>query len=58
MSLDGHLAELTEKHRLLDRQISDELGRPGSDDLQIRRLKREKLKIKEQIERLKHVTRH
>ncbi|MCV0368780.1 MULTISPECIES: DUF465 domain-containing protein [Filomicrobium] len=58
MSLEGHLAELTEKHRLLDRQISDELGRPGSDDLQIRRLKREKLKIKEEIERLKHVTRH
>jgi hypothetical protein len=58
MTLEGHLAELTERHRLLDRQISEELGRPGSDDLQIRRLKQEKLKIKEQIERLKHVTRH
>lgn len=58
MTLEGHLAELTERHRLLDRQINDELGRPGSDDLSIRRLKQEKLKIKEQIERLKYVTRH
>lgn len=58
MTLEGHLAELAERHRLLDRQINDELGRPGSDDLQIRRLKQEKLKIKEQIERLKYVTRH
>ena len=58
MTLEGHLAELTERHRLLDRQINDESGRPGSDDLQIRRLKQEKLKIKEQIARLKHETRH
>lgn len=58
MTLEGRLAELAEKHRLLDRQISEELGRPGSDDLWIRRLKQEKLRIKEEIERLKQVTRH
>ena len=58
MTLEGHLAELAEKHRHLDRQISDELGRPGSDDLKIKRLKQEKLKLKEEIERLRLVTRH
>lgn len=58
MSLEGHLAELTEKHRLLDEQIIEEAARPGSDDVVLRRMKQEKLKLKEEIERLKHVTRH
>ena len=58
MSLEGHLAELTEKHLLLDEQIVEEAARPGSDDVVVRRMKQEKLKLKEEIERLKHVTRH
>lgn len=58
MSLEGHLAELTEKHRLLDEQIGEEAARPGSDDVILRRMKQEKLKLKEEIERLKHETRH
>jgi hypothetical protein len=58
MSLEGHLAELTEKHRLLDEQIMAEAARPGSDDAVLQRMKREKLKLKEEIERLKHDTRH
>lgn len=52
MSLTAHLAELTEKHKLLQRRIEEEVSRPGSDDLEIRRMKHEKLKIKEQIARL------
>lgn len=58
MSLEGHLAELTEKHKLLDQQIEAERIRPGSDDLVIVRMKREKLKLKEAIERLRTETRH
>ncbi len=59
MSLDSHLTELSERHRILDRRIVEELARPGSDDLEIRRLKQEKLKLKEEIERLKSAnTRH
>ena len=59
MSLDSHLTELSERHRMLDRRIVEELARPGSDDLEIRRLKQEKLKLKEEIERLKSAnTRH
>jgi len=58
MSLEGHLAELTEKHKLLDQQIEAERARPGSDDLVIVRMKREKLKLKEAIERLRTETRH
>lgn len=52
MSLSAHLAELTERHKLLKQRIEEEVSRPGSDDLEIRRLKQEKLKLKEEIARL------
>lgn len=58
MSLEGHLTELTEKHKSLEKQIEMELLSPSSDDVNIRRMKMEKLKIKEEIERLKSATRH
>ncbi len=44
------LEELRRQHRELDERISDEERQPGSDDLAIRKLKVEKLRIKEQIE--------
>ncbi|MEE9360911.1 MAG: YdcH family protein [Hyphomicrobium sp.] len=52
MALVAHLAELAEKHRVLNRKIENEVARPGSDDLDIHRLKVEKLKIKDEIARL------
>ncbi len=53
MSLNAHLAELSEKHKLLERRIEEELSRPGSTDLEITRLKLEKLKLKDEISRLR-----
>ena len=58
MALDAHLVELGEKHRLLERRIQEAAARPGSSDAEIRRLKREKLKIKDEIARLQGATRH
>ena len=52
MTLASHLAELSEKHRLLEMRIQEELARPGSDDLQISKLKREKLKIRDEMTKL------
>jgi hypothetical protein len=52
MSLSAHLAELAEKHRLLDRRIEQELARPAATDQEISRMKLEKLKLKEEIEKL------
>ncbi|MBN9267533.1 MAG: DUF465 domain-containing protein [Hyphomicrobium sp.] len=52
MSLHAHLAELSEKHKLLDRRIEEEMSRPGSNDVEITRLKLEKLKLKDEISRL------
>jgi len=58
MTLAGHLAELSEKHRLLEQKIQEELARPGSDDLQIIRLKKEKLRIKDEMTRFESSSRH
>src|SRR5262249_51228248 len=56
MTLAAHLAELSEKHRSLERQIQEEMNRPGADDLHISRLKREKLKIKDEMTKLQNGT--
>jgi hypothetical protein len=57
MSLSAHLTELSEKHKLLERRIEQELARPARDDARLRRLKSEKLKLKDEIARLT-TTRH
>ncbi len=58
MSLNAHLAELSEKHKLLDRRIEEELSRPSTSDVEITRLKLEKLKLKDEISRLSAKTSH
>ena len=58
MSLNAHLAELSEKHKLLDRRIEEELNRPSTSDVEISRLKLEKLKLKDEISRLSAKTSH
>jgi hypothetical protein len=59
MTLAAHLAELSEKHRMLERKIQEEMARPGGDDVQITRWKREKLKLKDEMAKLQNgETRH
>jgi len=53
MALDAHLVELSEKHRQLDRKIEEEMARPTADDLKIAELKRHKLPLTDEIQRLK-----
>lgn len=52
MALESHIAELNNRHRALEDQIEGELHHPASDDLHIAELKKMKLKLKEEIERL------
>lgn len=59
MALAAHIAELAEKHKLLERRIEEAVSRPSSDDLEIHRMKLEKLKLKDEIARLSGAeTRH
>lgn len=53
MAVEAHLAELVEKHRALERSIEEEMARPYADDLRVAELKKKKLRLKEEIERLR-----
>ena len=44
-----HLAALKEKHHALDVQIKQEMAHPSVDEMRIQELKKQKLKIKEEI---------
>lgn len=52
MSVSSHLDELRRKHAVLEQKIKTELRSAGSDDLQITEMKREKLRLKDEISRL------
>ena len=58
MSLSSHLSELRRKHAVLEQRLDVELRSPGSDDVQIKKLKQEKLRIKDEIARLSSETLH
>lgn len=46
-----HLASLSAKHAQLDQRIASETQRPMPDSMLIARLKREKLRLKEEMGR-------
>ena len=52
MSLSSHLEELKRKHQNLSTQVEEAQRAPGSSDLEIADLKKQKLRLKEEIERL------
>jgi hypothetical protein len=53
MSIQAHLAELLKRHQALDSEIAEALQHPSVDDLRIAELKRRKLQVKDEIERLR-----
>jgi hypothetical protein len=53
MSLFAHIEELTEKHKVIHREIELEMARPLVDSLKVSELKRRKLRLKEKIEKLR-----
>ncbi|GAB6968078.1 hypothetical protein JCM25156A_21150 [Komagataeibacter kakiaceti JCM 25156] len=52
MSYEARINSLKNRHARLDARIFDEDRRPMPDEVTIRRLKLEKLRLKEEIERL------
>ena len=55
MSVASHVVELQKRHQALSDAVEAAQRRPGSDDLELARMKREKLRIKEEIARLQPV---
>ena len=56
MSLESHLTELVRRHQAIENAIALEESHPSSDDLKLHELKRKKLQLKDEIEKLRHET--
>jgi len=52
MSLSAHLDELKKKHETLSAAVESAQRAPGSDTLELAAMKKQKLKLKEEISRL------
>ncbi|MEJ1990158.1 MAG: YdcH family protein [Maritimibacter sp.] len=52
MKVDAHLNELRKKHETLSERVAKMQQSPSVDDLEIVALKKEKLRLKEEISRL------
>lgn len=57
MSLANHLEELQRKHGDIERELDEAMAHPSMDDLEIVNLKRRKLALKDEIQKLS-ATRH
>ena len=54
MSLSSHIEELHKKHRTLSSKVEEAQRSPGASDVEITSLKKQKLQLKQEIERLSH----
>jgi hypothetical protein len=53
MAIEARIRELGVRHQTLERAIEDELSRPACDTIRLKDLKRQKLRLKEQIESMR-----
>lgn len=56
MTIEAHLESLEKKHVALEKELHTALASPSANDQEIADLKRRKLRLKDEMERLK--TRH
>ena len=52
MSLSSHVEELKKKHKALSERVEEAQRAPGISNLEVADLKKQKLRVKEEIERL------
>ena len=57
MATSTQLAELEQRHRMLEDQLAEALQHPSMDDLELRELKRRKLQLKDEMARLARTAR-
>ena len=53
MTIKARLAELERQHKALEHEITEALGHSSTDDLKITELKRRKLILKDEMERVR-----
>jgi hypothetical protein len=55
MALQATVQDLTEKHQKLEKLINAEMAHPDWDESRVAALKKQKLRIKDELERLRCV---
>jgi hypothetical protein len=53
MAVEARIRELGSRHQSLEEAIQEELRHPAHDELRLKELKRQKLKLKEELEALR-----
>jgi hypothetical protein len=53
MAVEARIRELGVRHQTLEREIETEFKRPACDTLRLKELKRQKLRLKEEMEHLR-----
>jgi hypothetical protein len=53
MALQGTIQDLTDKHQKLEKLIDAEMAHPDWDEVRVAALKKQKLRIKDELERLR-----
>ena len=53
MAVEAHIRELTDKHQKLQELIDAEMAHSGWDEMRIAALKKEKLRLKDELEKLR-----
>ena len=53
MALDSHIREIADKHQRVQEQIEAEMTHSAWDELRVAALKKEKLRLKDELERLR-----
>jgi hypothetical protein len=55
MALEGHILHLSNQHKKISDIIENEMANPDWDEMRVAALKKQKLRIKDELERLRAV---
>ena len=53
MAVESHIKELADKHQKIQELIEAEMAHTGWDEVRVASLKKEKLRLKDELERLR-----
>ncbi len=56
MALQGHINHLSNQHKKIENIIESEMSNPDWDEIRVAALKKQKLRIKDELERLRAAT--
>ena len=54
MALQGHIVHLSNQHKKIEDIIENEMSSPDWDEMRVAALKKQKLRIKDELERLRN----